>query len=228
MAVAVVYSFDELVPPQRPDLLAYAIRLCRSRQIAEDVLQDAMVKALEAWERFQPADDQQIETSVRSWLFVIVYNCFVNTWRTRGRRGRLGERYSHEAPRHVDPRENPTAGYSDEITEALSTLEPDYRQVLLMYAEGKIYREIAEALDVPIGTVMSRLYRARQAVKAKLAAFASAEYGLGRERTRVDVPRREPAQDVETDSDTVKGVVAGLDDEGLGVAEPLADAQAAG
>ena len=222
------YSFAVLVPPQRSDLVSYAVRLCRSRHSAEDLVQDAFVKALRAWDSFEPPEGIAPDKAVRAWLYKIVYNEFVHVWRRNGRQGEAKTRYMHEVPQDTDPRREPTEGFSDEVSTAIAALDPDYRKVLLLFAEGKAYREIAEALDIPIGTVMSRLFRARRAVEKQLGDYAAAEYRLRRKCTRVYVARSEPAQDVEPDADCIDGVVGDLDDGSLVDSEPLADAQPTG
>lgn len=222
------YSFADLVLPHRSDLIAYAVRLTRSMSVAEDLVQDALLKALRVWAGFRPPDGVEEATAVRAWLFTVTYTVFCSGWRSRQRHRESVERYAAEIGPAVDPRNEPVAGYSDEVVDAIAQLDPAHRKILSLCAEGRSYKSIAEELGVPIGTVMSRLYRARKAAMALLSGFAATHYGLRGKRARVDVPRSEPIEAVEPDADTVDGVMGGLDGEELDLGEALADAESAG
>lgn len=192
---SVTYSYADLVPQHRPDLVAFAIRLCRSRSQAEDVVQAALVRALEAWHSFRGGDHgPDIERTVRAWLFTIVRHVHA----TQCRRNHLRQA-ANVAKREVvveatygtaedvcDPwAVQPETEYSDEVADALMGLDDTQRAVVELSTEGRSYKEISVQLHIPIGTVMSRLNRARRRLEIRLAGYARAEYGIG-------MPGREP------------------------------------
>lgn len=139
------------------------MRLARDLAIAEDLVQDAMLRA---WRHF---DQFQRGTNCKAWLFRIMLNC----WSTRQQKTRqeairfLAEEYGDEKP--VQNRSESRFSTA-EIQSSIDSLSGDYRTVLLLFAvEGFSCKEIATILNVPIGTVMSRLSRARMSVKNDLA-----------------------------------------------------------
>jgi RNA polymerase sigma-70 factor (ECF subfamily) len=144
-------------------LLRAALRLARDAAIAEDLVQDAMLRAWRHFDRFQPG------TNCKAWLFRIMLNC----WTTRNQQIRkeaiqfFPEQYAESA---AGARRPPTRFTADEIQNSIDLLNEEYRTVLLLFAvEGFSCKEIAEILTIPIGTVMSRLSRARALVKTDLA-----------------------------------------------------------
>ena len=144
-----------------------AVRLARNRDAAQDLVQDTYLKAFRARRRFTPG------TNLKAWLFTILHNTWRNQRRDRAR-ARL-EADSETVEQLVDlgagadrPADNPEAGLleavlSDDLRTALDDLPQPYREtVWLRDVEELSYQEIAAILDVPIGTVMSRLSRARR------------------------------------------------------------------
>ena len=144
-----------------------AVRLTRNRDAAQDLVQDTYLKAFRARRRFTPG------TNLKAWLFTILHNTWRNQRRDRAR-ARL-EADSETVEQLVDlgagadrPADNPEAGLleavlSDDLRTALDDLPQPYREtVWLRDVEELSYQEIAAILDVPIGTVMSRLSRARR------------------------------------------------------------------
>lgn len=165
--------FAREVLAHRGELLAAGARLAGSRSEAEDLVQEATLRAWVFFERFQPG------TNGRAWMHRILFNTFVNGYRRRRReREILGQVYAteqhHAAQRSLEPL--PTETLSDEVKAALATLHPDFRRVIeLVDLEERSYRDAALILGCPIGTVMSRLHRARRAMKRELAGYAEAE-----------------------------------------------------
>lgn len=143
------------------------------------------MRAYQAWARFEPG------TNCRAWLLRILTNAFINTYRRRRRQRRFASEhrgemlaavYGEAQDRAQSPEEDlleVTLG--DEVASALGSLQADYRQVVEMAdLRGIRYRDIAETLGVPVGTVMSRLFRARRRLEEQLAGFAAADYGIRR------------------------------------------------
>ena len=186
MDAAARRAFEETVLPQLDRVFGMALRLTRSRAEAEDLTQDVMIRAYRFWSSFKPG------TSVRSWLFTIVRNTFITRYHTtnRDRAGSAALAVHHEsadddgacgpAPARSLSPEVALAQLDmrQRIDAALQHLPPDYRMaVALADIEGLSYKEIAEAMECPIGTVMSRIYRGRRQLHALLYPTA-VEHGL--------------------------------------------------
>jgi RNA polymerase sigma-70 factor, ECF subfamily len=147
------------LPALLPRLWRFALRLAGDRHDAEDLVQRACVRALERRHQLQPG------TSTLSWLFSIVHSVWLNEVRARQIRSHGSMHWSEELADSVaDPAaSNPEMNtLHSQIVNAVERLPDAQRAVMLLVAvEGLSYREAATALDVPIGTVMSRLARAR-------------------------------------------------------------------
>jgi RNA polymerase sigma-70 factor (ECF subfamily) len=160
-------------------LYGLARKLTRDPVEAEDLTQETFLRAYRFFDRFEPG------TNCRAWLFRILRNCFCNRVR-RGavRPGQVNfsaieeklERLvlREEVPAPPDPGQAlDAARLRREIEEAMEELPPDYRSALILaVAEGFSYREVAEILGCPMGTVMSRVHRARKHLQARLARTA--------------------------------------------------------
>jgi RNA polymerase sigma-70 factor (ECF subfamily) len=151
-----------------------ALRLTGSVAEAEDLVQDAVTRAYRSWDRYEPG------TNARAWLIAIMRNTFINQFRRDKRRPRpVGfdsvEEYSiFETVQDVDP-EGRFFRYivDDEVKRAVQELPEEFRiPLVLSDIEGLSYAEIAEALDLPIGTVKSRLFRARRRLQRRLFEYA--------------------------------------------------------
>jgi RNA polymerase sigma-70 factor (ECF subfamily) len=147
------------LPKLLPRLWRFALRLAADRHDAEDLVQRACVRALERRHQLQP------DTSTLSWMFSIVHSIWLNEVRARQIRSRSSMQWTDELADIVpDPAAvNPEMDVLHrQIIAAVDALPDAQRVVMLLVAvEGHSYREAAEILDVPVGTVMSRLARAR-------------------------------------------------------------------
>ena len=167
-----------------PSLYSAALRMTRNPADAEDLVQETYLKAYRAYDSFQEG------TNRKAWLYKILTNTFINSYRARKRRPEQADVDDVEDLylfRRLGGLEASTAGRSaedqvmdlftdSEVKEALESLPESFRMaVLLADVEGFSYKEIAEIMDVPIGTVMSRLHRGRKALQRALVEF-------GRER----------------------------------------------
>jgi RNA polymerase sigma-70 factor (ECF subfamily) len=147
-------TFRQNVEATIPALRRYARALTRDADIADDLVQDTLVRALRSEHLFHGGD-------VRSWLYTILTNLNRNRLRSLARRPAPSPIEDNDAPDLAGPE----AGGRD-IERALGTLVDDQRNALLLVVlEGLSYREVAEVQGVPIGTVMSRLARARVQIK---------------------------------------------------------------
>jgi RNA polymerase sigma-70 factor (ECF subfamily) len=140
-----------------PALRRYARALTRDMDTADDLVQDTLVRALRSEHLFHGGD-------VRSWLYTILTNLNRNRLRSLARRPPTSTIEDFDAPESWGPESG-----SRDIERALAALVEDQRAALLLVVlEGLTYREVAEIQGVPIGTVMSRLARARAQIKAFL------------------------------------------------------------
>ena len=183
-------KFTELTMEHMPSLYTAALRMTRSPADAEDLVQDTYLKAYRAFETFQEG------TNLKAWLYRILTNTFINSYRAKKRRPEetdIDDVENLYLYRRLGGLEGAASGRSAEeevldrftetdIKEALESLPEQFRMaVLLGDVEGFSYKEIAEILDVPIGTVMSRLHRGRRALQKRL-------YDFGRQRGLVPQP----------------------------------------
>lgn len=152
----------------RPEMRARALRLTRNEALAEDLVQDAIERALKFRGQFQPG------TNLKSWAQTIVFSVFVTGWRRR-RRERDAVKSLAIDPCAWTAQDAVDLGaemreLSPKVQAALDELPRAFREVILMVDVGdRSYRDAAEALGVPIGTVMSRLHRARKQLAEALA-----------------------------------------------------------
>ena len=145
-------------------LRRYARALVRDRGDADDLVQEALARALSRADKFLAG------SNLRAWLFTIMHNVHVN--QVRGLSSRPQEVPVDEVmeARLSEPPRQEARVELNEMARLLDTLPVEQRRVLLLVAlEGMKYDEVAAALDVPIGTVMSRLSRAREALRVRLA-----------------------------------------------------------
>ena len=150
-------GFRQGVEATVPALRRYARALTRNAELADDLVQDTLVRALRSEHLFHGGD-------IRSWLYTILTNLNRNRLRSLARRPAMQSIEDNDAPDMTGPE----AGARD-IERALASLAEDQRAALLLVVlEGLTYREVAEVQGVPIGTVMSRLARARMQIRAYL------------------------------------------------------------
>jgi RNA polymerase sigma-70 factor (ECF subfamily) len=150
-------GFRQGIQATIPALRRYARALTRDAETADDLVQDTLVRALRSEHLFHGGD-------IRSWLYTILTNLNRNRLRSLARRPALTPIEDDDAPGTPGP-----DGGARDIERALATLVEDQRVALLLVVlEGLSYREVAEVQGVPIGTVMSRLARARAQIRAYL------------------------------------------------------------
>ena len=169
-----------------PQLYSAALRMTRNPADAEDLVQETFLKAYRAYDTFTEG------TNLKAWLYRILTNTYINKYRKEKRRPSevdLGDVQDLYLYRQIGSEESASASQSVEervldglvesdIKEAVEELPENFRlPVLLADLEGFAYKEIAEILDIPIGTVMSRLHRGRKAMQKRLWEFAR-ERGL--------------------------------------------------
>jgi RNA polymerase sigma-70 factor (ECF subfamily) len=169
-----------------PQLFATALRMTRNRADAEDLVQETFLKGWRAFDSYQQG------TNLRAWLFRIMTNTFINKYNSQQRRPqeteldeveelylfrRMGA-FDQSKMTHSAEDQMLELFTDEEVKNAIEELPETFRiPVLLSDVEGFSYKEIAEMLEVPIGTVMSRLHRGRKAMQKMLYEYAK-ERGL--------------------------------------------------
>lgn len=176
-------EFEEIALPHLDALYGVAYRLARNPRDAEDLVQDAILRAYRFWDSFRK------DSNCRAWLFKILTNTFINGYQ-RKKRGRevldaaAAEQTATDGVlMHEDSLDQRTpeeilleGSLSEPVERALSSLPDDFRlAVVLCDIEGFSYKEIAEIMECPTGTVMSRLYRGRRLLQKQLRSYAIAE-----------------------------------------------------
>ncbi len=175
-------DFAEEAMPMMTQLYSAALRMTRNPSDAEDLVQETYLKAYRAFERFEAG------TNLKAWMYRILTNTFINSYRKKQRRpteteldtdemylyNRLGGLEGASLGRSAEDELLDLFGEA-EVKQAVESMAEHYRlPVLLADVEGFSYKEIAEILDVPIGTVMSRLHRGRKQLQMRLYDFAKA------------------------------------------------------
>jgi RNA polymerase sigma-70 factor, ECF subfamily len=163
MSVTINESFPNLLPGMLPRLRTFSLRLCGDRHDAEDLLQRSCVRGLERVHQLEPG------TAPLSWMFSIVQSTWINELRARRVRSGVSFDVENQAitPSGASMRGPDDVLFCRQILAAVERLPEAQRLVMLLVAiEGLSYAEAAKVLDVPVGTVMSRLSRARQRIGA--------------------------------------------------------------
>jgi RNA polymerase sigma-70 factor (ECF subfamily) len=196
-------AFEADALAELPALLGVATRLTKNGPDAQDLVQDTLLKAMRARDQFEAG------TNLRAWLIRILMNTFINRYRRGGLERSVlegpdadpladGWISSHTMEAMRDPEAQALRPMlASEIGKALDELPEDYRlAVVLSDVEELSYKEIADIMGCPIGTVMSRLHRGRRLLKGRLYEHARA-IGIVGPESEVGAPGREPVVDLD-------------------------------
>lgn len=167
-------SFEAEAMPHIDDLFRTAARLTRDRTDAEDLIQEVYLQAWKSYAKYEPG------TNCRAWLYKILFNKLDHYRRKKYTRAKWFVESADELVFDMAVFESPLPEHltDDEIIAAMDKLPAHYREVVILAdVEEFSYKEIADILNIPIGTVMSRLNRGRAQLKKTLSNVA-AEYGI--------------------------------------------------
>ena len=157
--------FEQEFVPLLDAVYAFSYRLTGDKTQAEDLAQETFMKAWRFIERYTA------ETNAKAWLFRICRNAFINEWRSRKTQPQTRD-IEDPSVRLMPTAENPSNDrMGDEVMLAVNALSANFRTVVLLDLEDFTYEEIAAILDIPIGTVRSRLHRARNVLAKKLEIY---------------------------------------------------------
>lgn len=176
-------SFEEEAIPHLDAVYRFALRLAGSASEAEDLVQETFLRAYRAWEQYTPG------TRAKSWLFTICRNAFLRQREREKRRHEIVDQAArgnpdtdagaYELPIFVGSRDDDPEGdffrslVDDTILEAIDKLPADFREaVVLSDLHGLPYQDVADVLDIPLGTVKSRLFRGRRLLQEQLYEYA--------------------------------------------------------
>jgi RNA polymerase sigma-70 factor, ECF subfamily len=190
--------FEAEAVPYLDQLYPVAVRMTRGREDAEDLVQETMAKAWASYRNFEPG------TNLRAWLYRIMTNTYISAYRRRDRVPMLLAEDNVDRvpmrtwPGGTEPRSAEAEALdrmpAEEIRQALRDLPEDFRTaVYLADVEGYTYHETAAIMGTPVGTVMSRLHRARRALRSSLTSGrpgGPARTGPGRARPGKRAPGR--------------------------------------
>ena len=192
-------------------LYAAALRMSRNSADAEDLVQETYMKAFASYHQFTE------DTNLKAWLYRILTNTYINLYRKRKREPQQSQGETVEDWQLAQAGEHDAVGLrsaeaealsalpNTEVREALNELSEDFRMVVYYSdVEGFAYKDIAEILDIPMGTVMSRLHRGRRILREKLLDYAR-ENGL-RPSTIAKVAAKTHAKAQPAKATTAKGV----------------------
>jgi RNA polymerase sigma-70 factor (ECF subfamily) len=172
-------DFEKDILPFTDSLYSTAYRLVMNHQDAEDLVQETCMKAFKYYDKFEPG------TNLRAWLFKILKNTFINIYRKKkatpqqvdfsGIEESFETLISENIQDKADPESQFFAGLIDENVEAAMNSLPEEYHIVVVLAdiEGKSYKEIADKLRIPLGTVMSRLYRGRKMLEKVLLDYGT-------------------------------------------------------
>ena len=168
-------DFEASAMPHLNDLFRTALRVIGDRSEAEDLVQEAYFQAWKSFHRFEPG------TNCRAWLYKILFNVIQHHRRKwyNSKSARESEEFVMETLAYEPP--VPQQLSDEDVLAAFDKIPVHYREVVLLADVQELsYKEVAETLSIPVGTVMSRLSRGRSLLRQELAAFA-AGYGIKEE-----------------------------------------------
>ena len=171
-------QFETEAMPHMDALFRTALRMTKNQSDAEDLVQETMVKSYRFWDKFEPG------SNCRAWLFKIMTNIFINEYRSKSRTpvsvnmDDIDDNFLYGQLAAMTPEKNPEEQlfakiFDDDVKKAIEELPDDFRLVVVLsFLEDFSYQEIADIVDLQLGTVKSRLHRGRKLLQKKLYDYA--------------------------------------------------------
>ena len=190
-------EFERQALVHTDSLFGAAYRLTRNARDAEDLVQDSLLRAYRFWDSFEQ------DSNCKAWLLRIVTNTFINEYQRKKRSREVLDAASAEQDAtdgvlvHADAHDRLSPeralverSVSDDVQKALDSLPEDFRTaVILCDMQGLSYKEIADIMECPVGTVMSRLFRGRKLLAAALRGFAEQEGYVAKNADTIDLEK---------------------------------------
>lgn len=162
-------EFDGKIQGLSKYLRPFALKLTRDKEEANDLMQETMLKAISNREKFAEG------TNLKAWLYTIMKNTFITQYHRMVRRNTFIDTTDNlhylNSNDHVTHNDSTTSFAMEDINEALDGLKEEYRVPFLMHFRGFKYHEIADELQIPIGTVKNRIHIARKSLKGSLQSY---------------------------------------------------------
>ncbi|MCX2574776.1 RNA polymerase sigma factor [Pedobacter sandarakinus] len=170
-------EFSQQASALTPLLRQFAMRYTNDNEDANDLIQDTMMKAIKYYAQFEPG------SNLKAWLFTILKNTFINNYRKKTKANALitqnDEISSVDLSYSASRNEAEGTFIMKDIRKAIDTLPESYAKPFISFFEGYKYHEIAEELNIPIGTVKTRIHVARTLLKDYLKSYAKYNYKTG-------------------------------------------------
>ncbi|MCB9246320.1 MAG: RNA polymerase sigma factor [Flavobacteriales bacterium] len=168
-------NFNEQITSERKALRSYALQLTKNLEDANDLVQETMLKAFTYQSKFTEG------TNLKGWLYTIMRNSFINNYRKIVRRNTFVDSTDNtfflDAPGYTTDNLGETNFMSRDLVAAINELPEDLKKTFSLNMEGFKYHEIAEELDIPIGTVKTRIFVAKRKLRKRLKSYGQI-YGL--------------------------------------------------
>jgi len=163
-------AFNNQISLYRPSLMESALKFTRNHDDADDLVQETLVKAIRYESKYEEG------TNLHGWLFTIMRNTFINNYRSLTRKATVMAS-NIDLQQHVTIRSSSLNGgeakfLMQDVNKALKNLDPAYSVPFLRFFEGYKYHEIAKEINIPIGTVKTRIHIARRILKAQLKMYS--------------------------------------------------------
>lgn len=156
-------------------LRPFAFNLTKSREATEDLIQDTFYRALSNSEKFMEG------TNIKAWLFTIMRNTFINNYRRQKKSNVITDtsdnQYFLNSTKRIEKNDSERSFLAEDISKAMSEVSNDFTEPFIMYFNGFSYQEISEQLDLPLGTVKSRIFFARKELQSKLKGIGVSNSG---------------------------------------------------
>ncbi len=148
------------------NLRPFAFSLTKSKEETEDLIQDTFYRAIANYEKFTEG------TNIKAWLFTIMRNIFINNYRRKKNSNTITDtsenQYLLNSTKLVEKNGSERSFLAEDIKKAMCEVDKGYTEPFMLYFNGFQYQEIADKLDLPLGTVKSRIFFARKELQAKL------------------------------------------------------------